>query len=212
MRITAITTFIALAGMAMAGAQTAPAVGTKIKAELETKLDSSKAKVGDKVVAKVLENVKDGATTLIPKNAMLEGRITEVVAAQGKAEADVGVVFSQVTVKSHPLLPLRACIVNVVPVDTNTAGAMASFSTPAEMAGSGGTSAKGTMAYVPGEYGSNAMDSNGTYIRFSLQATASDEAHNLGGIINSPKGNLKLDDGTHIDVQVLAPIAAGGQI
>jgi len=196
--------------MTFAGAQSAPAVGTKIKAELETKLDSSKSKVGDKVVAKVLENVKDGATTLIPKNAMLEGRITEVVAAQGKAEADVGVVFSQVTDKSHPPLPLRACIVNVVPVDTNTAGAMASFSTPAEMSGSP-SNAKGTMAYVPGVYGSTAMDSNGTYIRFSLQATASDEAHNLGGIINSPKGNLKLDDGTHIDVQVLAPIAAGGQ-
>lgn len=203
MRIAAISMFV-LAGATFAGAQAAPAVGTKFKAELVTKLDSGKAKVGDKVLAKVQENVKSGGATLIAKNMMLEGRVTKVVPSENKSESNLGVVFEQVTDKSRVVMPLRACIVNIPPEDNGSN--LAKFSTPAEMAG-------GSHSTLPNiaMSGGGAVDSGGAAVLFSMQADASDAAHDMGGVMTNSKGNLKLEDGTHIEVQVLSPIPASGQ-
>lgn len=68
--------------------------GTKLKAELESAVDTRTAKPGDEVVARVTKDVKQDGKAVVRKGDRLKGRITEVKAPQAKGEgsaaADAG--------------------------------------------------------------------------------------------------------------------------
>lgn len=70
--------------------------GTKLKAELESTVDTRTAKPGDEVVARVTHNLKQEGQTVVKKGDRLLGRITEVK-ADGAAEsgASLSVVFDR---------------------------------------------------------------------------------------------------------------------
>jgi len=190
-------------GAALAYSQTAAPTlspGTQFKVELQKKIDSKKSKVGDKVVAKVEQDVKgpDGKTVL-PKNSLLQGEVTSVDPADGSGPAKLGVLFSQATdKKGAPLLQLRAAVIKVVNDGySNSAGA---FSRPPEMGGSGMT--------IPMDAGNPAyakMDrsSNGIPIEYSLMEAFNGQGTDLGGVISSVGSNFNLDDGTYLEIQVL---------
>lgn len=70
--------------------------GTKIKAELESTLDTRTAKPGDEVVARVTKDVKQDGKKVVRKGDLLKGRIGEVE-ADGAAESGsrLNVVFDR---------------------------------------------------------------------------------------------------------------------
>src|SRR5271168_4847157 len=80
--------FAILAGAllaAVAAAQTEPSVGslpsgTAVNAELNSSVDSKKAKVGDRVEAQTTEEIKYAGKIIVPKGAKLEGHVTEATA------------------------------------------------------------------------------------------------------------------------------------
>jgi len=193
--------FALLLGWAFAQSP-APAIppGTQFKVELQKKIDSKKSKVGDKVVAKLEQDVKgaDGKTVL-PKSSLLQGEVTSVEPAEGSVPAKIGVLFSQATdKKGAPLLQLRAAVMKVVNDGySNSAGAL---SRPPEMGGSGMTMPMdaGNPAYAKMD-----RSSNGIPIEFSLMETFNGEGKDLGGVISSVGSNFNLDDGTYLEIQVL---------
>lgn len=77
--------------------------GTKLKAELESTVDTRTAKPGDEVVARVTRDVKQDGETVVHKGDRLKGHITDVQApkesGEAKAAAESGsrlaVVFDQ---------------------------------------------------------------------------------------------------------------------
>ncbi|HEX8291519.1 MAG TPA: hypothetical protein VF570_07190 [Pyrinomonadaceae bacterium] len=70
------------------------ASGTRLTGELQGALDVSRARVGDRVVLKTTEAVKQNGRTVLKKGSQLVGRVTDVRRrAQGAAESSVTVVF-----------------------------------------------------------------------------------------------------------------------
>jgi len=65
-----------------------------VSGELESKLDSKTAKVGDSVVVKTKAAVKTADGTVIPKGARLVGRVTDVQAhGSGNADSRMAILF-----------------------------------------------------------------------------------------------------------------------
>ncbi|HVA64683.1 MAG TPA: hypothetical protein VNF74_13235 [Terriglobales bacterium] len=173
--------------------------GTTIRIELQKKLDTTKSKVGDKLVAKVLQDIKDHKTMLLPKNSLLLGQVTLVIPAEGKQHAQLGVLFDQATTKKGAvLLHLRAAIVKVKSDSTNWNEKM---TMPAEMGGSG--IPKAMSPTNDAAYPNLDRSSNGTPIEYAVMETANGTGADLGGVMNSMGGNFDLDDGTHLQVRVL---------
>jgi hypothetical protein len=70
------------------------ASGTRLTGELQSALDVSKARVGDRVVLKTTEAVKQNGQTVLKKGSQLVGRVTDVRRrAKGGAESSVTVLF-----------------------------------------------------------------------------------------------------------------------
>src|SRR5258706_2955035 len=68
--------------------------GTQLAAQLETSLDARRAKPGDRVVLKIIQEVKQDGRVKIPKGAQLIGRVTEVQQqTKSNAESSIAVDF-----------------------------------------------------------------------------------------------------------------------
>lgn len=175
------------------------APGTTIRIQLQKKVDTKKAKVGDKIIAKVNDNIKDHGATLLPKNSLLVGEVTLVAPATKQTPAKLGVLFDQATTqKGQVLLHLRAAIVRVMQDDYSNGAGM--LSTPAEMGGSGTA-----MVMDPGNpaYANLDRASNGIPIQYSVMETANGSGADLGGVIYSVGGDFSFDQGAHLQVRVL---------
>jgi len=87
-----------------------------VTGELQGKLDSKTAKVGDSVVVKTKAAVKTADGTAIPKGARLFGHITDVQAHEsGNAEGRLGILFDHAELKGGQSLAIHSIIQAVEP-------------------------------------------------------------------------------------------------
>ena len=88
--------------------------GTKINAMLESTVDASTAKPGDRILAKVTKDVKQDHRTVVHKGDQLTGHVTSVeTASKAKSGSQVGVVFDQL-VRGDSSTQLNAILSSVV--------------------------------------------------------------------------------------------------
>ncbi len=74
---------------------------TSVTGELENKLDTKSAKVGDRVALKTTDKVQVSDGTIIPRGSRLIGHISELQAHNGdRAIAQMGIVFDRVELKN----------------------------------------------------------------------------------------------------------------
>jgi hypothetical protein len=74
--------------------------GTRILAELKTKVDTKHAKPGQTVVVEVKNDVKSGDEILLKKGAQIKGSISQVQEySKGKSNAELDIVFDNVVPK-----------------------------------------------------------------------------------------------------------------
>jgi hypothetical protein len=84
---------------------------TSVTGELEGKLDSKSAKVGDRVVLKTAEKVHISDGTVIPKGSRLVGHVTDVQAhSNDRAIAQIGIAFDHAELKNGESLPVHSLI------------------------------------------------------------------------------------------------------
>jgi hypothetical protein len=171
----------------------------QIKVELETRLDTRKATVGFRVVAKVDEDIKVDGKVVLPKNSLLIGKITQVKEAASHTDAAVlGILFSQATdKKGNPLFPFRGAIAKILPATGPSEQDMLSR----------GPEMGGGNAAVMGDGGDPRFigldqSSNGIPVQYNLRTGAAG-AQDAGGTITSVGGNFNIDEGTHLEIQVL---------
>ena len=87
-----------------------------VSGELQEKLDSKTAKVGDTVVVKTKAAVKTADGTEIPKGAKLVGRVTDVQAhGAGSAESRLALEFDRAELKGEQSLAIHSVIESVEP-------------------------------------------------------------------------------------------------
>lgn len=204
------------------------ASGTRLTGELQSALDVSKARVGDRVVLKTTEAVKQNGQTVLKKGSQLVGRVADVRRrAQGAAESSVTVVFD--TLQSGSLTsPISLTIDSVARASTRARagdeefGAEAGARTSARTSSSGGSSGGllgGTVGAVGNTVGgaagaagdvvgSTAETAGGVargagntlgQIRVTQSAGLSAEG---GSTLSLAGGNLRLEKGTTFRLRV----------
>ena len=98
--------------------------GIAMNAELNSSLDSRKAKVGEKVEAHTTAAVEVDGKTIVPKGAKLEGHVTEATArSKGDSGSTLAIQFDKAILKKGEEIPLDVMIMAVAaPVDDFYAG------------------------------------------------------------------------------------------
>jgi hypothetical protein len=201
------------------------AAGTAINAELNSSIDSKKAKSGDTVMAHTTEAVKSGDDrTILPKGTKLIGHITQA-SAKGDTESALGIGFDKAILKGGEEVPLSVTIQALAAPASASSSApymdtMPSAGGPSTSPGSGTNKSsmggnRGGTAGNPGSYprangagsepgavgganssGELAPNSRGVIGLNGLQLTASNNAQ--VSVISSSGKNVHLDGGTRL--------------
>jgi len=130
--------------------------GTKINAELVSSVDASKAKKGDKVVARVTKNVKQHGKVVVHKGDRLVGHVTSVRnSLKGKGGSSLGVQFDQL-VQGNSTTQLNTVLTSVLSARGREQGSssMEMPSMPAPVAAPAGGGGGGMLGGVGGAVGS----------------------------------------------------------
>jgi hypothetical protein len=95
--------------------------GTAILAELNSGLDSKKAKPGDKVGAHTTEALKSAdGRTIMPRGTKLEGRVTMAAArSKGESLSTMGIQFDKAELKDGTEIALNVVIQAMAPRDSS---------------------------------------------------------------------------------------------
>jgi len=129
------------AATAPQGASTSAAGGGVIGAVLDKTVDAKKAKEGDRVIAKTIQNLKSRDGQVIPRNSKLIGHVAQVQArGKGQDQSTLGIVFDTIQVGKDKEMPFHAVIQALAPpLTTSVASDMAGGSEPGQQPGTGGT-------------------------------------------------------------------------
>jgi len=125
-----------------------------VTGELEKKIDSKNAKLGDQVIVKTTEQATTASGTVIPKGSRIVGHVTEVQAhSKTNPNSRLTIQFDQAEIKGGQTLLIRTVLESVAPPpmtvhpsDTMSSPGMASAPTGSpSMAGN-----TGAMSGIPG--------------------------------------------------------------
>lgn len=216
------------------GGSAALSRGTTMEAELTKSIDAKKAKPGDEVTAKLMQDVKSDGKVVIHKGSKLVGHVTEAQAkSKENAESKLGVVFDKAVLKGGQEVAfsgvIRALSAPVeVPtttlgggnVDRNASGGGRGIG-PVPMGGATST-ANSTVGSATGAVGNTAdasvnsgggtlnnLDaaSRGVIGMDGVTLNASAVGSGQGSVLSSPSRNIKLDSGTQMILQVTGSAA-----
>ena len=97
--------------------------GSLVSVRLAKSLDARKSKVGEKVTAKVMADLKSDNRVVIAKGSMIAGRLTEVKEQSKEgAQSVITIAFEHAILKGGPEVPLTASIqAMATPLDDRTA-------------------------------------------------------------------------------------------
>jgi len=188
-----------------------------VTGELENKLDTKDAKMGDSVVVKTTQAATIGNGTEIPTGSEIKGHIVDVApVGAGGDNSRVTIQFDQAQLKNGQTLPIRSVIQSVAPAGTATeadaaggpsaatpssggvssgggAGMTGSHPSGTSASGSAGTGSVGTGAAGTGAAGTGAAGSANA----PSQPAAGGESAQTGsapapGTVVATKGNLAI--------------------
>lgn len=119
------------------------ASGTSIDAQLQKTLDVKNAKIGDQVVLKTTQSIKQSGQVIVPKGSNLIGRVTEVQRrTKENAQTRIGMVFDRIQGRELSM-PLSATVVSI----TNAAaGVSAGDSMMTDVSGSSQSTASASRS------------------------------------------------------------------
>jgi len=86
-----------------------------VMCELDGKLDSKTAKIGDRVVIKTTDKVQTSDGTVIPRGTRLVGHVTEVQAYGDHGPARIAIAFDHAELKNGQSIPVHTLIRGVAP-------------------------------------------------------------------------------------------------
>jgi hypothetical protein len=182
------------------------------QAWLTKTIDAKKAKQGDAVTAKLVDNVKIPDAVELPKNTVLLGRIDQVQASENKGDSSVQVTFDKAQLKNGQQVAIKVTLMQIVPApnamkyqEPSPGGAPAMPSSPAPSGGGGGGMQSGQSAPHPVSGGTSSttegpQDSGSpTVSGVQLQ---SDIHQANSGVFTAKKKNVHVDAGTELQIAI----------
>jgi hypothetical protein len=204
---------------------------TIIRVELAKSVDAKKAKVGDEVMAKTIDDfLSDKNEVLAPKGSKVLGHVAEVSPHQGESASTLGIAFDKIVLKNGTEVRLKASIQAIGPPESNAAAGNDNLGAPANSGGMSPMSSPGRGAYGgttpnPGGTMPGSVNNPGAAAQDASQSTSPTAAINgrltpnaqgvvgMSGLslstgaaqdslLSSPKHNVKLDSGTQMILRV----------
>ena len=124
------------------------APGTIIRVELAKSVDAKKAKVGDEVMAKTIDDfLSDKNEVLAPKGSKVLGHVAEASPHQGESASTLGIAFDKIVLKNGTEVPLKASIQALGAPESNAASVNDNMGAPANSGGMSPMSSPGRGAY-----------------------------------------------------------------
>jgi hypothetical protein len=205
------------------------APGTIIRAELTKTVDAKKAKVGDEVPGKTMDDfLSDTNEVLAPSGSKVLAHVAEVTPHQGETASTLGIAFDKIVLKNGTEVPLKAAIQAIGWPESHAGAAnepMGESGGPGNMssmpsAGRGGYGAPaapspgaGTPGSVNPQGPANADPNSATAINGQLTPKAQGVMGMPGvslstgatqdSLLSSQKHNVKLDSGTQMILRVI---------
>lgn len=198
--------------------------GAALNVELNTSIDSKKAKVGDKVEAHTTEALKNGSATVIPRGTKLIGRIAAATArSKGDSESSLAIEFDQALPKNEAEILLNVAILAVAAPESQQSGGFPQSSSD-PLAGVGASAAGGSPMGASRPQNPNAGDnptrqipdagegdqggplergplpakSRGVYGLSGLKLMRENATGNSATVIVSTGKNVRLEGGTRL--------------
>ncbi len=192
--IIAASVVAAPAFASQAGNSAYPTASTALSAEITSKLDTKKATVGEAVTAKILAETALGNGTTVPRGAILKGKVTAVQSkSSGAGNASVTIAFDRVVPKKNASpIAIHGILVGVAPKSYISGGASAANLPSA--------STKSTMV-TSGETGQS-IDNTGGNQETVDKGSSIKNVTLESGTLRSKRGDIKLDHGTRIAVDL----------
>jgi hypothetical protein len=177
---------------ANAGQTGALSGGTTLQAELTKTIDAKKAKSGDEVTARLMQDVKADGKVVLHKGSKLVGHVTEAQArSKENAESSLGLVFDKAVLKGGEEVPFRGVIqalappvqgaLSVTPDDGGSTGSGMGSGSGSSM---GGGRSGGAPAPVGGGAG-GAVNSMPGSVSNTANNTAGSVTNSATGAVNS---------------------------
>jgi hypothetical protein len=206
------------------------APGSVLPVQLTKSVDAKKAKKGDEVVAKVTQDLRNNAgTVVVPKDTKIVGHVTEAEArSKEQNESQVAIAFDHAVMKNGEQMQMPMSIQAIIaPPNRNPADASAAQPSSYPGSGTGGAPAGGggrsgsmggtaptapstaqTSGSAPAgaDAGTQAQqpitgDTKGVVGIANLKLSAAPDP-TQGSVVSSEKNNVKLDDGTFLLLRV----------
>jgi hypothetical protein len=204
--------------------------GTALNAQLNSSVDSKKAKVGDKVEAHTTEEFKYAGKIIIPLGAKLEGHVTEATArSKGDSGSTLAIQFDKAIAKKGEEIRLNVAILAIAaPLTDFSGGSPGPGSDPMSDRGAsaaGGspmgsshtpTATPGTPNYpgaADGKMGATgaaqlSAKSHGVYGLSDLKLMAASSVAGQTTVLTSSGKNVRLDGGTRLLLVVPEAVVA----
>ncbi len=202
--------------------------GTALNAQLNSSVDSKKAKVGDKVEAHTTEEFKYAGKIIIPLGAKLEGHVTEATArSKGDGGSTLAIQFEKAIAKKGEEIPLNVAILAVAaPLRDFSGGApgsgsdsrggaptangspMGSSHTPTASPGSPNYPDAADATIGPNGGAQLSAKSRGVYGLSNLKLMAASSGAGQTTVITSSGKSVRLDGGTRLLLVVPEQVAA----
>lgn len=156
-------------------------------------LDAKKAKQGDVVTAKLLDDTKVPNSQDLPKNTVLLGRIDMVQPSQSKSDSSIQVTFDKAQLKDGQQLPVKVTVMRIFPPSSLTA--QGGGSTPGDQLAPRNP---GGAAPTPGSSQGGQRDEgvNGVLLK-------SDVHDNNSGTFMTKGRNVYIGNGTELQVAIV---------
>lgn len=211
---------------------------TQVIGQLENTIDARHAKVGDRVILKTTQAVKQNGQVVVPKGSRLLGHVSEVQQrTKSNGESRLGIVFDRLQ-NGSMVTPITATIVSITQTRSSTRASDSMVDSDTTMSSSNRSSAStsgqrntggllggvtntvgGVVNTTTGTAGdvvagtTNAVGStvaNTTGALRGLQINQSSSASAEGGsTLTLAKGNLRIESGTTFNVLVSSSASAG---
>jgi hypothetical protein len=184
------------------------APGTIIRVELVKLVDAKKAKVGDEVTGKTMDDLLgDKNDVITPKGSRVVAHVAEVSPREGESASKLGITFDKVVLKNGTEVPLKASIQAIGQPESRGAG-MGMDTEPVSESARG--AAKPSMG-TPGREGPDysALATGGEPLPPNAQGVVGISGMSLStgaaedSLLSSQKHNVKLDSGTQMILRVM---------
>ncbi|HWZ99855.1 MAG TPA: hypothetical protein VN025_19010 [Candidatus Dormibacteraeota bacterium] len=234
---TSATLFIGVPAATVVRAQSdtksvVPPDGAALFADLDTSLDSKKAKADDQVVLHTTEALKIQGKIVLPKGTKILGHVTQAQArGKGEAESFLAIQFEKAVPKKGEEIPIRFAIRAIAPARQNSPASDAlgqdpmtgtrTATTTSPMGGGRTSTPPGPAVGNPGSAGNSTKpdsglgndgqltpESRGVYGMNGVRLAAGLSKTIPVSVVSSTGKNMRLDSGTRMLLVSIAEVPA----